>query len=240
MAVNMTKIKARADKIQKFYEDNPRTKTFNGIVFGPIKIGKSTLIDTCRAPILVHSFDPGGTKVLQKGIDNGRILVNTSFEDEDPFSPWAFKDWVAEMKVLDKEGFFDHIGTFVIDSMTTWAQTIMYEVISQAVKKDAKKKRKLGGHPQENDWLPQMQHIENFMRIFAGLPCDCLLLGHDDAPVDRKTGAIGDKGLMITGKLIKRVPALFDEVYYMDIVNKKRKLLTAHKHGIQSGTRLGH
>lgn len=238
--MDLEKIKARADKIAKIYGENPRKETFNAIIYGPIKIGKSSLIKTCRAPILVHSFDPGGTIVLRDEIENGRVLANTSFENEDPFNPWVFKDWVDEMKTLDRDGFFDSLGTFVIDSTTTWIQCIMYHVIKLAVMNDKKKKRVLGGHPHENDWLPQMQHIENWMRIFVSLPCDCILLGHDNIPTDRDTGAvIGDKTLLITGKLDKRVPALFDEIYYMDRHNGKVKLQTLTKNGVQSGTRMG-
>lgn len=239
--MNLEKLKARSDKNKALHAKDPRTNTFNAIIFGPPKIGKSSIISTCRAPILVHSFDPGGTKVLKKDIEKGRVEVNSSFEREDPFKPWVFKDWVEEMKTLDKDGYFDYLGTFVMDSTTTWAQNIMYEVIRQAAASDKKKIRRAGGHPHENDWLPQMQHIENWMRIFTGLSCDCVLIGHSDTPRDRDSGrTTGDTGLMITGKLRTKIPALYDEVYFMTEKSGKRKLQTTTRGGVQSGTRLGH
>ena len=101
-------------------------------------------------------------------------------------------------------GYFDHIGTYVIDSMTTWAQDIMYEII--------KKAGRGGGQPFQNDWLPQMTVIENALRDIISLPCDCILLGHDNADKDEATGKMFIS-LMITGKLVRRVPLLFDEMY---------------------------
>jgi len=48
---------------------------------------------------------------------------------------------------------------------------------------------------------------------------------------------------MVTGKLKKRVPAIFDEVYFMHIassVKGTRKLQTQPKNRINAGSRLGH
>jgi len=124
--------------------------------------------------------------------------------------------------------------------MTTWAQIVMYEVIRRAALK--KKDREAGDAPQENDWLPQMAFIENYMRKFLSLPCHCILLGHSDQPKDREGNSTGDLGIMITGKLRERIPALFSEIYYLRIKNYKdetRELLTKPVFGIQAGTRLG-
>ena len=50
------------------------------------------------------------------------------------------------------------------------------------------------------------------MRDFVALPCDCILIGHDDVMKDESSGKMFS-GLMITGKLSRRVPLLFDEIY---------------------------
>jgi len=76
-----------------------------------------------------------------------------------------------------------------------------------------KKAGRAGSQPFQNDWLPQMQVIENAMRSFISLPCDCILIGHDDMNKDDATGKMFIS-LMITGKLSKRVPLLFDEIYH--------------------------
>jgi len=117
----------------------------------------------------------------------------------------------------------------------------MYEVIRQAVK-DFPKKRKLGTQPYEQDWLPQMQHIENYVRKFLSLPCDCILLGHSEYPKDRDGKIVGDLGLMLTGKLKERIPILFSEIYYLRIKSYQtgeRELLTQPDYQIMAGSRLG-
>jgi hypothetical protein len=234
-------IKQRAEEIKRLYEENPTTDRFNAIVHGPIKVGKTSMLKTARLPVLIHSFDPGGTDVLKKEITEGKILVDNRFEQDDPYKPSAFRLWQDEFKSLETSGFFNHVGTFVLDSITTWQQIIMYEVIRQAVKQFPKK-RKIGTQPYEQDWLPQMQYIENYMRKFLALPCDCILLGHSEYPKNRDGEIIGDLGLMITGKLKERIPALFSEIYYLQIKNyntEERSLLTRPAYRIMAGTRLG-
>ena len=241
---SLLSIKREAAKIKKMYEEDPRSNSFRGIIHGPIKVGKTSLLRDCPKPVLVHSFDPGGTDVLKDLIITGEVLVDTSFEQEDPFHPKACRLWEDTFNDLCKREFFNHVGTFAIDSMTTWAQTIMYEIIRRAVSSPKGKKagRVLGESPREQDWLPQMSFIENYMRKFLSLPCHCILLGHSDQPKDRDGIATGDLGIMITGKLRERIPALFSEIYYLrmkDYKKETRELLVKPVYGIQVGTRLG-
>ena len=197
-------IKAEAAKLREMYSNDATTQTFNAVIYGGLGTGKTSLIKTARKPVLIHSFDPGGTKVLRDEIAAGSIIADTRFEREDPLKPTAFKLFDDEYHRLRRDGFFDHLGTYVIDSVTTWAQCAMYAVM--------KKAGRPGGTPQQNDWMPQMMMMENAMRDFVSLPCDCILLGHDDVTKDDSSGKMYS-GLMITGKLSRRVPLLFDEVY---------------------------
>lgn len=205
----------QARQIRERYQSDPRSTSFNAVVYGGLGTGKTYSVRTAVAPILVHSFDPGGSKVLANKIanhpypntciDSGAILVDSRFEVEDPKKPTAFALWDKEYENLKRSGFFDSIGTFVIDSMTTWAQCALNEVLKRA--------GRAGGVPQQNDWFPQMVALENAIRDFISLPCNCILIGHDAATKDEVTGKIY-KDLMITGKLTRRIPLLFDEIYY--------------------------
>ena len=239
---SLLSIKKEAEKIQKMYEEDPRTNSFNCIVHGPIKVGKTSLLRTCPKPVLVHSFDPGGPDVLKDMIASGEVIADTSFEREDPFHPSACRNWEDAFNRLCQKDFFSHIGTFAIDSMTTWAQVIMYEIIRRAALAKKQKGRVCGDAPRQQDWLPQMAFIENYMRKFLSLPCHCILMGHSDQPTDDEGNPTGDKGLMITGKLSERIPALFSEIYYLrikDFKKETRELLVKPVYGIQVGTRLG-
>jgi hypothetical protein len=196
--------------------------------------GKTWLLKTCRRPILIHSFDPGGTKTLRKEIDEGWIIADTRFEKEDPKNPTAIVKWDKEYDELKRSGFFNHMGTYSIDSATTWAQSIMYEIL----KKDGRP----GGTPYENNWLPQMTVIENAMRDFTTLPCDCILTCHLDVQKDQVRGKVMATP-MLTGKLRIRVPALFDEVYVMMAKETsgdvKYSLLTRNDGLFEARSRLG-
>lgn len=233
-------IKKRAEDIRRMYEEDPRNKTFNAIIFGPLKVGKTSLIRTCPKPVLIHSFDPNGTLVLRDLIESGEVLADTRFEREDPFAPKACRLWEDEFGYLYRKDFFKHVGTFVIDSMTTFNQIVMLEVIRRAAK--TKKNRVIGEAPQEQDWLPAMSFIENYMRKFLSLPCHCILLGHADQQKDKEGNTVGDLGIMTIGKLRERIPALFSEIYYLrmkDYKTETRELLTKPTYKIQCGTRLG-
>lgn len=237
----LLEIKKQAAEIKKMYEEDPRTKTFNALIYGSLKTGKTSILRTCPKPVLVHSFDPSGTLVLRDLIEKGEILADTRFEHEDPFKPSACQLWEKEFNYLYRKDFFKHVGTFAIDSMTTWSSIIMNEVIRRAAK--AKKNREIGGAPQQQDWLLQMSFIENYIRKFLSLPCHCVLLGHADQAKNEEGAAVGDLGIMITGKLKERIPALFSEIYYLRIKDYKigsRELLTQPLYGIQAGSRLGY
>ena len=211
----MTSQSEQAKQIRERYTKSPRTNTFNSLVYGPLGTGKTFSLRTAVAPVYVMSFDPGGIKVVERpiakhpypdtNIESGKIIVDTRFEVEDPKAPNAFELWDKEYETLKRGGFFNSIGTFCIDSITTWAQCALNTVL--------KKAGRAGGVPQQNDWFPQMILLENAIRDFISLPCNCILIGHDATTKDEVTGATF-KDLMITGKLVRRIPLLFDEIYF--------------------------
>lgn len=227
-------IKAEAEKLRTMYKQNPRSTTFNAIIYGGLGTGKTSLLRTCPKPVLVHSFDPGGTLVLRDEIEAGTVLADTRYEDEDPAHPKAFKLWDDEYHRLRREKFFENVGTFAVDSVTTWAQCAMNAVL--------KKAGRAGGVPQQNDWLPQMMMLENAMRDFVSLPCNCILIGHDDVTKDEASGRMF-VGLMITGKLSRRIPLLFDEIYCAQTKETSKgveyQLLTRATGMYQARSRLG-
>jgi len=213
---NNLDIKLEMEKIREMYDSDPRSQSYNALIYGGTGSGKTSLLRTCRLPLHLDSFDPGGSKVLQgEAILNdkkypdemarGNIMVDARYESEDPDNPTMAEAWDKEFHRRKKMGYFDLLGTYAIDSITTWSQTILYSVMKKAGRK--------GGQPFQNDWLPQMTIIENAVRQIISLPCDVVFIGHDDSDKDEATGRMFIS-LMITGKLKRRVPLMFDEVYY--------------------------
>lgn len=192
-------------RLQSLQETDSRAKCYRALVYGASGTGKSTSLRTAKLPLLVHSFDPGGAKALSDLIVAGDAFVDTEFENEDPKDPKAFRAWDVKFAALRDSDIFSQVGTFVIDSATTWAQCALYEILRMA--------KRVGGVPQQNDWYPQMNLLELAIRQMLTLPCDVILIAHDAADKDEVTGRI-TRGPLFTGKLTKRIPILFDEMYY--------------------------
>lgn len=221
-------------RMRGLYEADARNTSFKAIVYGPSGSGKTTSLKTARFPLLVHSFDPGGTQVLRPLVDEGKAMLNTTFEVDNPKAPSAFRNWDIEFDNLERGGFFEHVGTYVIDSLTTWAQCALYEILKRA--------GRAGSVPQQNDWYPQMILLEAAMRKLLSLPCDVILIGHDDVSKDEQSGKIF-RGLLITGKLTKRIPILFDELYFANVKETSKgaeyQFMTKDNGSINAKTRLG-
>ena len=227
-------VKEKFKKVKEYYNQSPTSSSYNFLIYGDTGVGKTTLIPTCRKPILVHSFDPGGMKSIIDVLDEDWIAVDTTFEKENPVSPWVYDAWIREMMSLERDDIFSQLGTFVIDSATTWAQDIM--------NKQLKDKGRPGVFPFQEDYGPQMARIENHLRTIASYPCDVLITAHEDSAKDERTGRIFI-GPLLTGKLKTRVPLLFDEVYSLLTENAPKgviyNLLTQNDGLRKARTRLG-
>lgn len=201
-------IKKTISEIQQQYQSSATANKVNFLLYGDMGTGKTTMaVETCRKPCLLHSFDPGGAEsVNPKLINDGLVFVDNRFERDDAKKPVAFETWDKEFERLLLGGFFNHIGTFILDSTTTWGQAAMYAVL--------KKAGRTAGVPQQNDYLPQMTMLENAVKVMCALPCDVILTAHQKADKDEITGKISATPLL-TGKLTQRIPLLFNEIYHM-------------------------
>ena len=197
-------IQKELKEIQELYKSNARSLTYNALIYGGMGVGKTKLLETCRKPVLVFSFDPGGTITIRDDIAKGDIIADTRYEEEDPKAPSAAELWDREYSRLKRAGVFKNIGTLAIDSGTTWASAIMNLTL--------KKSGRTGGVPQQNDYLPTMVVMENAIKDMCSLPCDFLFLCHEDTDKDEASGKMFIGPLLI-GKLKYRIPILFDEVY---------------------------
>lgn len=198
-------IKTELSTLQTMYKDNARTRTFNALIYGPMGTGKTNVVRTCRKPVLIHSFDPGGTLTVRDEIEKGTVYADTSFEVEDPMMPTAFASWDKTYHRLKAGGMFDKIGTYVIDSGTTWSSAAMNATL--------KKAGRPASTPQQNDYLPAMVMLENAIKDITSLPCDVILICHEDTDKDEASGKLF-VGPLFIGKLKYRIPILFDEIYY--------------------------
>ena len=192
-------------EIRNRYQAMPNRETFNGIVYGYMGTGKTTLLGTARKPVLIHSFDPGGEKSLVDKIETGEVMVDSTYQAEDAKKPTAYRSWEKEFdRLRHKDGFFESIGTYAIDSVTTWSEALMNSILKAG--------GRAGSIPQMQDYLVQINTLRDAIKLVTSLPCDVILTGHVDSEKDEVTGRV-TTGVMITGKLKEKLPLLKDEVY---------------------------
>jgi len=206
-------------RVTDYYNNDPLQKRFSAIITGETNTGKTYLLRTARFPIHVDSFDPGGTKCLldlvrRKENPNGQIVVDSSWETEDPYNPKAFAEWKKTMDLRLSTGYFDMFGTYCLDSLTTFGKAAMNYQLNLA--------GKAGDVPRHRyDYNPQKVFMENYIRKLMNLSCDFIITGHlteieELRHVDKSSGikTYDTKyRLYITGQAVLTIPLLFDEIY---------------------------
>jgi len=201
-------------RVQDYYKGDPLQKRFSALICGETNAGKTYLLRTARLPVHIDSFDPGGTKGLRDMIASGDIVVDTRYEDDDPFNPKAYADWKKATDIRFQIGYYNQFGTYCLDSATTFGIAIMNYVLAA--------KGRAGEAPQMRiDYQPQKTEMTNYFRKLMNLPCDFILTGHlremrKVLSVDTKTGVAREEikfRFYTTGQAVVTIPLLFDEIY---------------------------
>lgn len=231
------------DKVKKYYAQDPLQKRFTALICGDIGAGKTYLLRTARKPVHIDSFDKGGTKSIRDEIERGDIVADTSFEVEDPFNPSAFANWMKQVELRLQIGYFDHFGTYCIDSSTKFMDAAMNYVMGGA--------GHAGETPRRNwDYVPTKTAMVNYINKLMNLPCDFILTGHfreneEILHVDPKTGIEKKKTeyrFLTIGQAAVTIPLMFDEIYVLQTTESsgglKRELLIEAQGKYQARSRL--
>lgn len=217
-AADLSGMKEVFEEVQQRFQS--KRESFNALLMGDAGTGKTYSLRTAKKPVLIHSFDPGGHVSLREVIGHEQgIFVDNRFQQEDPVNPTAYRLWEDEFHKLRQQNFFDHVGTYVIDSITTWSEALMNEILKQNGRKGRLGKGKFyhgkGSNinvPELRDYMVQMRTIGQELGICCALNCDFIAIAHIETTKDEVTGRV-ETGPMVTGKLSQRLPLLFDEIY---------------------------
>jgi len=202
-------IRKEAEELRSMYHDSRSSKYFRALIFGDVGTGKTKLLTTCPRPIHVDSFDPGGTTTIRRQIEEGWIFADVRFEDEDPKLPKALElyDQVLDRRI--REGYFEYMGTYALDSLTTFGDAGLNYILKKAGRPGD---MPLAGKGSDNDYVKQQVTIEPILRKLLNLPCHVIFLAHPDMR-ESETTHIKSIGPKVYGQLATKLPLLFSEIY---------------------------
>ena len=200
-------------RVRKYYSGDPRQKRFSALVTGETGSGKTFMLRTARKPVHIDSFDPGGSKCLAPWIKKGDVIVDSSWEAEDPFAPDKFAEWMKSVDIRIQTGYFDMFGTYVIDSASTWGDAVMNYQLNL--------KGRAGESPKwSHDYVPQKNYMINYIKKLMNLSCDFILTGHlrdiEETIGHNKAGEPIKRTkyrFLTTGQAVVTIPLQFDELY---------------------------
>jgi len=182
-----------------------RQKPIRWLVHGPSGGGKTFSLRTLKdfGPIYHYDFDQGGSGLAHGDFSEGEFIQFTF--GQDLTSPDAFD--AANLLLEEQTKTAGDIGVLVIDTLTTLGMAAMNSVLQEA--------GRLGQQAHQNDYLPQMVRIENFILRATAMPVKygTIVLAHDELEKDEETGRFIQK-LSTTGKLSTRMLRFFGEIYH--------------------------
>jgi len=218
--------------------ERKKGKNANIFLAGDSGSGKTHLLKTMPGPIHIDSCDPDGLETLSEEIKSGLVIPDTRWELDNPKAPSMFKLWDEVFLQRLQSGYFNHIGTYVLDSLTTWADLLMNNIINE--------EKRPNTAPQIQDYGLQQVLAKTAVKMIAGLPCNCVITAHLDTMKDDVSGKVMTS-IMVPGKASVKLPLEFSELYVLEAVSSispqgektSRTLLTRNTGKYRAKTRMG-
>lgn len=200
--------KKQFDSIRQMYAE--KTKTLSALVYGDWGCGKTTLLGTAPKPVLIDSFDPGGVKVLQKQIDSGEVMVR-EFTNDRSDKPTEYIRWERQFEQDIANGFFEHVGTYCMDSLTMLIQAMLNYLANKSNLPD--------NIPGPREYLITSKVLTDIVKRMEKQNCHYVMTAHLEIEKDEHLGKIL---ATIRGfRSIKAdLPVLFDEKWYLRQISK--------------------
>lgn len=229
--------KKKASEIRDLYMKKSSGGNFTALVMSEFGMGKTSFICTGRKPILIDSFDPRGTVVVEtlypELLKSGEILIRT-FWNESSKAPTEYLRWEKQWINDIDNGFLSLFGTYAIDSATTFVDALSYVTASKKNRKD--------GQLAIQDYIPIYNLLKDIIKQTSEQSCDFIMTAHLVMTQDDLTGIV--RAEMDTyNKLKSQIPLLFTEKYVL-LTKKTSKgldyqLLTQDQARYRASTQLG-
>lgn len=226
---------AEIKRLRAVYDEKRQDAAFRALVYGHFGTGKTLTCSTARAPVMIDTFDPHGITTVRGEIEEGRVIP-VMFDTDTRGKPSEYARWEKEFKLRRDNGVFEHMGTYVIDSGTSFLNAAMNAIVGRNASKRPE------GVPAIQDYMVQQIAIRDILMMTSDLPCDFIMTGHIDTTQDEVTGATVTSLACPRGlKVI--IPTLFSEVYVTTVKQTSQgaeyKLLTQDNGVYRAETRIG-
>lgn len=246
MPISPEELQSQFASLRSIYDDSGKKDTTHILLISPSGVGKTQLLETAPAPILIDSFDPGGAQHLREQIEKGRVIYDPRYEIG---GFQSYELWEKNFNERRRAGLFENLGTYVIDSGTMWAPTILAKI--------AEMRRVDGIGDPTKKWkedIYELQDYNRFQNIYlrlvkqlTSLPCNFILTGHLDQAKDEALGRIFYSISTEGQKVKEKLQLLFSEVWYLELseknvagkIVKERKIKTEYSTLYPARTRIG-
>jgi hypothetical protein len=199
------------------------------LIYGHSGVRKTCFACEFPGPIYVADFDGKISSARNWLADRPEkleaITYDSFVEGQNPLIKTAFGRYYKQLLELEKFAAAPEpfpYATVVLDSITTYTQAMLHEVMSQHP-----------GAKRYDKWTPALQdygiatsHFKIYLLRLLSLPCNVIVTAHIQLTKDEKTGALVYEPL-IYGKLPGLLPIWFEEVYraYVEDSKEGRKYL---------------
>lgn len=190
-------------------------KKVNFLLIGKMGSGKTTLSVTGPKPVYYYGLDRGGSIGIARLVEQGWLIRDVRFEDDDPFKPTAWMRFEEDFLKKVETGVFRNFGSVVFDSTTGLGNMAMNYVLAKAGRAgETPKTGEKGAGYEKSDYGQQKNYLKNLFYRALALPCTVIFTGHPATYEEEGTGKIYT-GPMITGDLKTKIPQWFNEIYYV-------------------------
>jgi hypothetical protein len=234
----MLDVKKRMAEIDSMYSGDGDSTPFSALIMSLPGVGKTSLFKSCPKPVLIDSFDPKGTLILEPYMKEhpGEIYVR-KFWNESSKRPTEYRRWEATIEKDISDGFLNEFATYGIDTFTT-----QIEALTNAT---AMARNRADNLPAIQDYQVIYNTIRTFIKQISSQNCIFILTSHLEVVKDELTGAITAEIYTYKG-LRTIVPPLFSEKYCLVLKQEKdasghmkRVLLTDHQGIYRASTQIG-
>jgi len=175
------------------------TEFIKCLIIGPPSTGKSIFASTFPTKGYVYDFSNSIISYKGKDFDYDTFQLTQQGWRE-------FEKAHIEVIKKAKEGVYQ---TVVVDDLTSMESVTM----EQALALDPKR-NEAGGPLWQVHYSLVRNLMEGKLRQIISLPCNIVLISHDEIITDKATGAVIRVDPSLPGQLPKLITGYFDEVYY--------------------------